>query len=406
MPATAHPTKRRPLRIAVASSGLGRIFRGVEAWAADLGKALHDRGEVATLFKGGGMAEFEYEEVVPCLEQGSSGIKRFRRLLPRGAWRVGLGSEVQVEQTTFALNLIRRLRQRRIDVLHVQDAQVAVVLQWARRLGLVRTATILGHGTEESLDFQSRIRYLQHLAPWHLEQARAAGVWRPECTAIPNFIDTELFRPGRADGLRAELDIPPDHIVILTASAIKRHHKRVDHLLSEFARLRVARPDLPVTLVVAGGREADTDELIAAGQASLADRVKFLVRFPRTRMPELYRAADVFVLGSLFEMMPIAVLEATSCELPCLVNRHPVLEWMVGPGGRPMDMGAPGELACELVRLCDDNSIRQVLGKAGRNHCCKNFGRDAVVDQMLAYYQLVVRHQEQSRLLKPSAIMS
>jgi 1,2-diacylglycerol 3-alpha-glucosyltransferase len=385
------------MRIAVASSGLGRIFRGVEAWAADLARSLHDRGENVTLFKGGGKAEAAYEQVVPCLEQGSDGIRRFRRLLPRGSWRLGLGSEVQVEQTTFALNLIRRLRQQRIDVLHVQDAHVAVIAQWARRLGLIRAATILGHGTEESLAFQSRIRYLQHLAPWHLEQARAAGVWRPEWTAIPNFIDTELFRSGRADDLRAELGIPADHLVVLTASAIKRHHKRVDHLLSEFARLRQARPELPVTLVVAGGREADTDELVAIGHETLGDRVRFLVRFPRTRMPELYRAADVFILGSLFEMMPLAVLEATATELPCLVNRHPVLQWMVGPGGRSIDMAAPGALAGEIARFCDDPAERTALGRAGRVHCCGNFGRDAVVDQILEYYRFVIQHQKARR---------
>ncbi|MCI0703399.1 MAG: glycosyltransferase family 4 protein [Planctomycetia bacterium] len=397
MPATPHPTLNRPLRVAVASSGLGRIFRGVEAWANDLAKALNARGEDVTLFKGGGKPGADYEEVVPCLEQGSDRIRRFRSWLPRGSWRLGLGSEVQVEQTTFALNLIRRLRKKRIDVLHVQDAQVAVVAQWAKRLGLIRTATILGHGTEESLDFQKRIGYLQHLAPWHLEQSRTAGAWRPEWTAIPNFIDTDLFGPGRADDLRAELGIPADHLIVMTASAIKRHHKRVDYLLSEFARLLAARPELPVTLVIAGGREADTDELIALGRESLGDRVRFLVRFPRDRMPALYRAADIFVLGSLFEMMPLAILEATASQLPCLVNRHPVLEWMVGPGGRPLDMSLPGTLASELAKLCDDAPARIALGQVGREHCLANFGRDAVVDQITAYYRFVVAHQKSPR---------
>lgn len=383
---------KRRIRVAVASSGLGRIFRGVEAWAADLAKALYDRGEDVTLFKGGGAADAPYERVVPCLEQGSDRLRRFRRWLPRGAWRLGLGTDVQVEQTTFALSLIPKLRRHRIDVLHIQDAHVAPVIQCARRLGLVRTATVLGHGTEESLDYQRRIRYLQHLAPWHLEQARAAGVWRPTWTAIPNFIDTDLFGPGRGDGLRAELGIPADHLVVLTTAAIKRHHKRVDHLIAEFERLRAARPDLPVTLVVAGGREADTDELMAIGRDRLGDRVRFLVRFPRDRMPELYRAADVFVLCSLFEMMPLAVLEATSSRLPCLVNTHPVLEWMVGPGGRPIDMATPGVLAAELARLCDDPAARAALGDAGRAYCRANFGRDAVVDQIVAYYRRVVGH--------------
>ena len=70
-------------------------------------------------------------------------------------------------------------------------------MQWARRLGLVRTRTILAHGTEEPLSFQRQITYLQHLAPWHREEARAAGAWKPTWTVIPNFIDTDVFHPGR-----------------------------------------------------------------------------------------------------------------------------------------------------------------------------------------------------------------
>lgn len=388
------------MRIAVAASGLGRIARGVEAWAADLAKALHDRGERVRLFKGGGRAEFGYEEVVPCLAQGSDRIRRFRRCLPPGAWRVRLGSEVEVEQITFAVNLIGRLRRHKIDVLHVQDAHVAWAIQWARRLGLVRTATILGHGTEESLAFLRQFRYLQHLAPWHLEQAREAGVYRPTWRAIPNFIDTDTFAPGRSEDLRRELGIPTDHLVVLTVAAIKRHHKRVDHLLAEFARLRAARLDLAVTLVVAGGAEADTEELIAQGRAALGDRVRFLVRFPRDRMPELYRAADFFTLCSLFEMMPLAVLEATASGLPCLVHRHPILEWMAGPGGRAIDMAAPGVLAEELARMCGDPAARAELGRAARVHCCANFGRDAVVGQIVDYYRQVVRCERGARTVR------
>ena len=51
------------------------------------------------------------------------------------------------------------------------------------RLGLVRTKTILAHGTEEPAAFLKKITYLQHLAPWHLEECRTAGVWKP--TRIP-----------------------------------------------------------------------------------------------------------------------------------------------------------------------------------------------------------------------------
>src|SRR5207248_7230720 len=158
-------------------------------------------GQAVTLCKGGGRAGAEFERVIPCWRRAATKTGRLLQLLPRSAWRLGIGSGYGIEQTTFALRLLGHLRRERIDILHVQDPQVALIVQQARRLGWVRTRTILAHGTEEPLSFQRKITYLQHLAPWHLEEAVAAGVSRPTWTAIPNFIDTGLFRPGRGDSL-------------------------------------------------------------------------------------------------------------------------------------------------------------------------------------------------------------
>jgi glycosyltransferase involved in cell wall biosynthesis len=376
------------LRIVVASSGLGHVVRGIEAWASDLAGALAGRGLEVALCKGGGSPERPFEVVLPCWQRDTAGTKRLLRLLPRRlTWRVGLGSPYDVEQITFTSHLLRFLRRERADVLHVQDPLVAILAQRARRAGLIRARTILAHGTEESPAFLRKFDFVQHLAPWHLEQTLRAGVQKPAWTAIPNFIDAQLFAPDRADDLRAELGIPLDAIVVLCAAAIKRHHKRVDYVVREFAWLRSEQSDLPAWLIVAGGREKETDEVIALGRELLGKHVRFLVRFPRSRMPELYRAADIFCLGSLLEMMPIALLEATASGLPCLVNRHPVMEWMVGPGGAAIDMAVDGSLADALGQLVHSPSQRERLGALARAHCVRHFARDAVVDQILAYYE-------------------
>jgi glycosyltransferase involved in cell wall biosynthesis len=312
--------------------------------------------------------------------------------MPRSlGWRIGFGSAYAIEQTTFALNLVRLLRRERADVLHIQDPLVAVIVQRARRVGLIRTRTILAHGTEESSGFLSRIQHLQHLAPWHLEQMRERGAWRPDWTAIPNFIDTERFTPAGPSTLRRELGIPEDAMVVLTAAAIKRHHKRIDHLLVECVRLRQSAPELPLWLIVAGGWEPETEWVVGEGTRLLGDRVRFLVRFPRERMPELYRSADVFVLCSLFEMMPIALIEAAATGLPCVVHNHPILEWMTGDGGIRIDMAAPGELSQTLERLYLVPDLRRELGRSARVHCQTHFSRDSVVDQIVAYYRQVLR---------------
>ena len=100
----------------------------------------------------------------------------------------------------------------------------------------------MAHGTEESFEFQAKLDYLQHLAPWHLEQARSHGCAKETWIALPNFIDADHFRPGPNETLRDELGIPQTAIVILAVAAIKRRHKRIDYLVAEFEKLRGRLP--------------------------------------------------------------------------------------------------------------------------------------------------------------------
>ena len=223
------------MRICIASSGLGHITRGIESWADDLGHALNKRGMNVTLCKGGGTSDAEFEHVLPCLTRYSRANARVMRLTPRAMWRVGLTSCYDLEQLTFLPPLLRHLRRHRSQILHVQDPLLALWVQRANRMGIVPTRVILNHGTNESPEFLRKIIYLQHGAPVHLDAARAAGCYRPTWCAIPNFIDIKTFRPGRCDAMREELGIPRAATLVLCVAAIKREHKRIDHLIREFA---------------------------------------------------------------------------------------------------------------------------------------------------------------------------
>src|SRR5579864_6814473 len=98
------------LKIVVASSGLGHVARGIEAWACDLASALAARGQAVTLCKGGGKAEQPFERVIPCWQREATKTKRLLRWMPRRlAWRFGLARAYGIEQLTFARRLIALL---------------------------------------------------------------------------------------------------------------------------------------------------------------------------------------------------------------------------------------------------------------------------------------------------------
>jgi glycosyltransferase involved in cell wall biosynthesis len=109
-------------------------------------------------------------------------------------------------------------------------------------------------------------------------------------------------------------------------------------------------------------------------------------------MPQLYRMADVFVLCSLREMMPVALLEATASGLPCVTHQHPILEWMSGPGGVAINMAERGALAEALAQLVSNNEQQRQLGERAHQYCVAQFSHTPVVNQILEYYRFVVAH--------------
>jgi glycosyltransferase involved in cell wall biosynthesis len=67
------------------------------------------------------------------------------------------------------------------------------------------------------------------------------------------------------------------------------------------------------------------------------------------------------------------------------------MQWMIGPGGIAADLSRDGAFAQTLEQLASDGQQRQELGNQARQHCLAHFSRESVVDQILAYYQRVLR---------------
>ncbi|MGH2348956.1 MAG: glycosyltransferase, partial [bacterium] len=118
-------------------------------------------------------------------------------------------------------------------------------------------------------------------------------------------------------------------------------------------------------------------------------RARFLTDLPREEMPSVYRAADLFALCSPKETLGTAFLEALASGVPCLGNRFPVIEWVIGDGGRTLGVEEPGALAAAIPQFLNP-ALRAEVGANARRHALERFSKTVVIDQQIQMYREVL----------------
>jgi glycosyltransferase involved in cell wall biosynthesis len=378
------------MKIAIASTYLGQMARGVESWAVDLAAELRRRGLDVTLFRGGGPGEWGYEVYLPCLKHDTAWARGLARLTRHGGWRVGLGSAMAVQQVVFGWRLVWALRGGGYDIVHVQDAWLGRVLEYASRRHLHAAKVIFMHGTEETPEFLSRFRLIQEQAPFYLEEHRRRGVAEgPEWFIASCFVDCDTYSPGDQQAARAKFGLPGDRFIILDVSALRLTHKRLDILIREVAALRESGHD--ALLVIAGAPTPETPRVECLARAQLGEGCRLLRSVARADMADLYRAADVVAHPSLRELFGLVYVEAMACGTPVVAHCFPVTEWVVGPGGTTVDVEQEGAMTRALLPFMADPQWRRQKSSAAREHVLTMFETHRVVDRYVAMYEKVLR---------------
>lgn len=134
---------------------------------------------------------------------------------------------------------------------------------------------------------------------------------------LANAVDAKRFRfdPAVREKTRQELGLGSSLAVVSVARF--RQEKNQIFLVEVLRELVKAGQD--VVFVFAGDGPCEEQVKAKVKGYGLADHARFLGM--RTDVPDILQGADVFVLPSLFEGMPVTAIEAQAAGLPCLVSQ-------------------------------------------------------------------------------------
>lgn len=329
-----------------------------------------------------------HDVAITCIEYlGDLGERLRREGVPvEVAYSPGLRTIV------YPAALVRRLRDRRPDVVHVHSG---AWIKGARAAAFARVPRVI-HTEHGLLDHEPS--YAPLIKQWAARYTAAvAAVSAPLLTylrevdglppaklrVVPNGIDTDVFQPdGRPGNLRTRFGIGAERFVIghvARLSPVKNHRL----LLDAFALLHEARPEAFLALIGDGDLRPQIETRIS--ELGLADHVGLYG--VAHDLPPLYRELDVFVLSSLAEGTSMSILEAMSSALPVVATDVGGNADLLGETGVLVPSGDPAALATAIGRVIADPAGRRAMGCAARRRIVHEYDEELVTDRYEALYR-------------------
>lgn len=317
----------------------------------------------------------------------------------------GHGSILQTpHKTARAMMQLRRAAQRGANVLHLQISERSSFLRKgllataARKLGM---SVILHHHGAELIPFYRNSRnamqkYVRHVV----------GL------ADVNIVLGHVWSRFLID----ELGVPPQNVVVLRngvpdlAALVSRNPSGSDRLrllslaqlcerkgTGEILRALSALKDrgLDIEAVLAGGGEIKKYKDLAF-DLGVSDHVIFSGWIDRSEVERQLSIADVLVLPSENEGLPMAIIEALSLKLPVIATPVGAIPEVLQDGRDcllvpPHD---PHALANAIAELAVDQELMSALAEAGRRKYDAELTIDIFTERLWTIYETAVTHKQ------------
>jgi glycosyltransferase involved in cell wall biosynthesis len=217
------------------------------------------------------------------------------------------------------------------------------------------------------------------------------GYSREKFWVIHNGIDTESFLPKTEEAklqIKKRFHVPVNRMVIACIANLRQPKGHAD-LIKALSRLKQTREDVLLVLVGDGPLRPTLEKLVK--QLGLTENVLFMGFLGHDKIPEILAIVDVFVLPSLVEGLPTAVVEAMAAACPVVVTRVGGTPEVVNDGetGFLVDPGDPATLAERIAQLLSDGDLRRKMGEAARKRVEEKFSLENMVRQYEALYKEV-----------------
>lgn len=331
--------------------------------------------------------EFHYIYFLPWKNQ----LKKELTTLGGKVTCVNAGNNIAIIFKAFAI--VKYVRVHKIQLMHAHLPWAGIV---ARLVGVISGLPVLytEHNKQERYHFITRffnlatMNLLKFVVAVSSDVEKSIFKYKPslktQVKTILNGVNTDRFRKGALNGgIKKALNIPSDSPVIGTV-AVFRFQKRLDVWLAVAAAIFEKHPEVHFIIVGDGPLKS---ELYKKSKLLGIDHVVHFTGLQTEVRPYL-NAMDIYMMTSVFEGLPIALLEAMSMSLAVISTDAGGIKEVIRheQDGLLCSVEHPELLVHYADRLLINKSESIRLGEAARQRVKHNFSLDAMVRQMETLY--------------------
>lgn len=204
------------------------------------------------------------------------------------------------------------------------DCMAGIPLKYAKKNGVpVRIAHAHSSNQTKNKKYLLKLFY-KHMIPKYATDffacAEAAGKWmfrKNKFSVLNNAIDTRryCYNVSTSDRIRKELNLSKESLVVGHVGRFGPE-KNHDFILNIFVEILKKVPKAKLLLVGSG----DLYDTVRKKAASLGIKEHVIFTGVRSDVPDLLQAMDVFLFPSLYEGLPVSIIEAQAAGLPCIIS--------------------------------------------------------------------------------------
>jgi glycosyltransferase involved in cell wall biosynthesis len=219
-----------------------------------------------------------------------------------------------------------------------------------------------------------------------------AGVDTARIRHVANSVDTRVFFPAapadRAQ-LRRALGLEEDDVTVVYTGRLVSY-KGLPRLLEIAAEMAREYPQVKFVLVGSGGLDMHNCETALrrfVDERRLGETVRFAGEV--TSVQRYLQAADIFVLPSEDDALPLSLIEAMACGLAVVATRvGGIPEVVTGEeNGLLIDPADTAQLRDALCRLVGDRTLSAALGAAAARSVTARFARERIAGQYIELFE-------------------